>query len=629
MGSAKKAGGSISSASKKVGGVIGGNSTEDRLKGAAMGGLAGFQAGGPYGAVAGAVAGGAVGGDNIQKAVGGLTGGLTPKAPGASTIQKTDTSGIANAADTSALGTELAKQQKALAARKGPAPVVAQTINRAAAGNVAAQNVGPMTAVNVDRGAIANAQAGQIGSALAANINTTQADQMRAQQMNLGQQLQAQADGTAPSIAELQARRAGDRAMAQTMSQQAGQVGPQAALGRREAGRGLQSIGANIAADSAVLRLQEQQGAQKALGDLSGQVRGQDIGLATSQAEMQQGTNLANLQAQSSQVEADLKANLANQGMDFETVKANAAAGNSAALANLQALTQNADRQLQAAMANQNVNLDVLKQNAAAGNQIAMANLDAALTKLGLDDAMKKAYLQNQVDIKKIGVDASLGMAGIASTESMAQANLNQQAALAKAAGQNQMIGGLMQGGAALGAAYIASDENLKTNITKDKSDDDEKKKKDRKEKLAKALSVYNEKPAENVGDGFASIGKALASVVATKKDAPASPTPVASDEKLKKNTSEGGSRLEDFLGSLDVFSYDYKDEKHGEGRQTSVMAQDLEKSDIGKKAIVETEEGKIVNYTKLLPAMLSANVDANKRIMKLEDALKAMKGKN
>ncbi len=39
-------------------------------------------------------------------------------------------------------------------------------------------------------------------------------------------------------------------------------------------------------------------------------------------------------------------------------------------------------------------------------------------------------------------------------------------------------------------------------------------------------------------------------------------------------------------------------------------------------KAIIETPEGKMVDYAKLLPAMLAANADANKRIMVLEEAV-------
>jgi hypothetical protein len=97
-----------------------------------------------------------------------------------------------------------------------------------------------------------------------------------------------------------------------------------------------------------------------------------------------------------------------------------------------------------------------------------------------------------------------------------------------------------------------------------------------------------------------------------------------SSDINLKKDINLSGDRLDDFLNKLEAYDYDYKDSKYGEGRQTSVMAQDLEKSDIGKKAIIETEEGKMVDYSKLLPEMLAATASTHKRISKLEEALLA-----
>ena len=100
------------------------------------------------------------------------------------------------------------------------------------------------------------------------------------------------------------------------------------------------------------------------------------------------------------------------------------------------------------------------------------------------------------------------------------------------------------------------------------------------------------------------------------------------SDINLKKDIEPAGDRLTDFLNKLEAYDYDYKNPEDGEGRQTSVMAQDLEKSEIGKKAIIDTPEGKRVDYRKLLPEMLAANVMANKRINALEEALKKKKGK-
>ena len=55
-------------------------------------------------------------------------------------------------------------------------------------------------------------------------------------------------------------------------------------------------------------------------------------------------------------------------------------------------------------------------------------------------------------------------------------------------------------------------------------------------------------------------------------------------------------------------------------------MAQDLEKSDIGKKAVIETDEGKMVDYSKLLPELLAATAQTHKKVSALEEALLAKK---
>ena len=55
-------------------------------------------------------------------------------------------------------------------------------------------------------------------------------------------------------------------------------------------------------------------------------------------------------------------------------------------------------------------------------------------------------------------------------------------------------------------------------------------------------------------------------------------------------------------------------------------MAQDLEKTGTGKKAVVDTKEGKMVDYTKLLPSMLAGLADTHQEVMSLKEALKRRK---
>lgn len=62
------------------------------------------------------------------------------------------------------------------------------------------------------------------------------------------------------------------------------------------------------------------------------------------------------------------------------------------------------------------------------------------------------------------------------------------------------------------------------------------------------------------------------------------------SDERAKENIADAGPA--DWLDHLVAKDYDYKDPAHGPGRRRGVMAQDLEKSDVGKAFVIEGGDG-------------------------------------
>lgn len=95
------------------------------------------------------------------------------------------------------------------------------------------------------------------------------------------------------------------------------------------------------------------------------------------------------------------------------------------------------------------------------------------------------------------------------------------------------------------------------------------------------------------------------------------------SDETVKKNIRPG-DETQSFLDSLTAYQYEYKNPKHGQGTHYSVMAQDLEKTPVGKSAIIETPEGKKVDYSRLQAVHLAATATLNDRIEKLEAKLNA-----
>jgi len=94
-------------------------------------------------------------------------------------------------------------------------------------------------------------------------------------------------------------------------------------------------------------------------------------------------------------------------------------------------------------------------------------------------------------------------------------------------------------------------------------------------------------------------------------------------DIKVKKKAIENtGGKIDDFLSTIDPYTFEYKNKELG-GKQMGVMAQDLEKSDIGRAAVSEVDGVKQVNPEHLALPMLAAQSDMFKRIKELEDKVK------
>lgn len=100
--------------------------------------------------------------------------------------------------------------------------------------------------------------------------------QTRAMQMSLIQQLQDQAAGRGPSLAQMQLQQGTDRNISQAMALGQSQRGAGAA-GMLKGIQGQQAgIAQGMAGDAAMLRLQEQMSAQQNLGNQLGSMRGAD-----------------------------------------------------------------------------------------------------------------------------------------------------------------------------------------------------------------------------------------------------------------------------------------------------------------------------------------------------------------
>lgn len=280
-----------------------------------------------------------------------------------------------------------------------------------------------MAAEKIDPTAISKVAAEKVDSKITTGP-VTSADQQAAVAMS-----KAAAEGTAPSFAEQLLRRQSENAVKQQASQMAGKAFNPAALRQAQ----LSGAQAQMAAgeQAAALRAQEMATARSEFGNLASQERGQNISLEQSRQQTELGM----------------------RGQDI----------------------QQADTALRAAMANQGVDLDVLKSNAAAGNQAAMANLDAQLKTMGLDESRRASYMQAILGGQ--GTQASLEAQAAQLAFAKQQADREQKNL--KESRMWQLGGSLLGAGASLGAAAImgpaaaASDKNVKENIKEAKGASD------------------------------------------------------------------------------------------------------------------------------------------------------------
>lgn len=91
------------------------------------------------------------------------------------------------------------------------------------------------------------------------------------------------------------------------------------------------------------------------------------------------------------------------------------------------------------------------------------------------------------------------------------------------------------------------------------------------------------------------------------------------SDENLKDDITDAGDEVDAMLDALMPKAYVYKDSKHGEGRRVGIMAQDLERSEAGKRVVYEATDGKALDINKAISAALASSARLNQRVRELE----------
>jgi hypothetical protein len=192
----------------------------------------------------------------------------------------------------------------------------------------------------------------------AAQINTGPQDQFRGQQAYLAQQLADQSMGRGPSVAQTQLRQGTDRNLAQAYA--LASATPQNAGTAREIANQRSMISQQGASDSATLALQEQLQARNQLGQVLAGARGQDIGVASDQAQLQQQAGAANQGAQ-----------LQQSALNDQMVRYYLGMGMSLAEAQQQAQMQIQQLQIQAQLGAAGINAGAYSSAAGANGRLA------------------------------------------------------------------------------------------------------------------------------------------------------------------------------------------------------------------------------------------------------------------
>ena len=99
----------------------------------------------------------------------------------------------------------------------------------------------------------------------------------------------------------------------------------------------------------------------------------------------------------------------------------------------------------------------------------------------------------------------------------------------------------------------------------------------------------------------------------------PGLPLAAMSDRRLKTGVRDGDRDAMKALSKMKAKSFEYKDERHGQGRRTGIMAQDLEKAGLGY-AVIDTPQGKAIHGGHLATSLAAMMPVLAKRISALED---------
>ncbi len=546
---------------------------------------------------------------------------------------------------------------------------------------VDARGAPTMQGTNVDKTTLGPAS--QMSAASAGPAATIGGSAYEKNQNNYVNSLEQQAAGKGPSLAAGQLQAATERNTANQLAMAASGKPGNTSLAMRNVASNSAALGQQAAHDSAQMKIQEQQNAQAQLGGALSSFRGQDMSNAQNQAQLNQSMALSNAgfkqQANAQNQGALNQFGLAQGQMTQATNLAQAGFNQQANSQNQQAWLAN--QQMNDAMARYytqaNTGLDMnAQQNKMAyegmmsgqqndlnnTNAGGYANAAAARSNMwtsvakgvaASDEEAKTNIKEGNEFINKFMKQMQSHSSANAQPKSGAWAGLSKSMDDAYAS-RDAMAAAEKKGGMEADSQYYqqklkeASESAGRAKMIDTSS---------------KALSSAPPPPVRTTGPtGFDGSPTALpsggaptsdevdkygvpkgntdpfytapsaepdAATVDTAADAASSvdaaDLEAASDEETKTNVSPGKASIKEFLDKAKPYHYEYKDSEkdkpgRGLGEYVSPMAQDLEKTELGKDMVTEGPDGKkMVDYGKGFGAMLAGISSLNKRLEDLE----------
>lgn len=402
-----------------------------------------------------------------------------------------------------------------------------------------------------------------------ARINQDPQEQFRSSQEQLVSDLQSRARGETASAAELQLRQGQSQAMRTALALSRSQPGLSPGAAQRSAQMAGIELQGQANQEAAILRAQEQAAAEGRLAGVLGGARGQDIGMATSQAGFEQQANLSNAQME---------------------------------------------------------------------QQANMFNTQTEMQQRQFNDSMTQYYMSQGMSREQAQQQANMAYEQMIQQQTQWEQSLEAQIAMAeagnkkdKAIAQQQMMSNIVgsgmqaagQAGSAAAAAY--SDINLKENIGDGDPAVGAILNSMGQSGAPAVMPMQQQQQAPTYGPAV-DIRNAIRGMPASIQGAGRSISAAISDEDAKKNKKSGGSEIEEFLGVLEPYEYEYRDPESlgvAPGKKIGIMAQDLEQSELGARAVIETPEGKAIDMREATSIALAALGHLNKKIDKMNKGKK------